>query len=433
MKTEELDALIKSVKELTDAAMKAGEDRAKQQEAQLEAKLAAILANHPGHNAGRKIQFADGGEEGDIIGEMKPELKTLLDRSYLMSKILRKPVQGLKSFERWSRQAGDLKKALDTLTSTEGGAWVPTGFSDQLIEKIVLELKVGALFETLVMPTNPYVIPIELADISSSISAENTADSGQTNVDIQSGASLTGGVTLTAKAHVTEMLMSKEVQEDSIIPIMPLVERRLVRALSRGREDFMVNGDTSGTHMDTDTTGTTNRRKAFQGLRAAGYLNGYTTDLSTLTFANALAQRAAMGVYGVAPAQLAYVTSMRGYIKLLTSGDEVITLEKYGPNATILTGELAKWGGIPVIVSEFFRQDLASTGIYGAAQTKSGIILVHRGSQLVGVRRDVETQVLVEKYAEARQDALLVTERVAFHETFPTASNHTLDYGINVG
>jgi hypothetical protein len=64
--------------------------------------------------------------------------------------------------------------------------------------------------------------------------------------------------------------------------------------------------------------------------------------------------RKKMGKYGVDPNELAHILSINEYIDLL-SDTAVFTLEKYGPNATILTGELAKVDNVPVIVSEAVR------------------------------------------------------------------------------
>ena len=139
-----------------------------------------------------------------------------------------------------------------------------------------------------------------------------------------------------------------------------------------------------------------------------------------------------MGKYGVNPANLAIITGIKGYINLLNL-KEVTTVDKYGAGATVLAGELAKVDGIPVIVSEWVREDLTAAGIYGSGQTKTVLHFVYRDAYAVGVRRESSIQLLVEKYADSDQDALITRERVTFAPIHPIASNKTTYMGYNIG
>ena len=68
---------------------------------------------------------------------------------------------------------------------------------------------------------------------------------------------------------------------------------------------------------------------------------------------------------------------------------------------TLNSGELGRFDGSPVIVSEFIPQDLNATGIYdGATETKTVIMLVsknafwraYKGSMLAEQGRDIDVQ-----------------------------------------
>ena len=61
--------------------------------------------------------------------------------------------------------------------------------------------------------------------------------------------------------------------------------------------------------------------------------------------------RGKLGKYGVRPSECVYITDIRTYLKSLTIAN-FRTLDKLGPQATVLTGQLGAVEGIPVLVSE---------------------------------------------------------------------------------
>jgi hypothetical protein len=75
--------------------------------------------------------------------------------------------------------------------------------------------------------------------------------------------------------------------------------------------------------------------------------------------------------------------------------DDVRTIEQYGGQATVLSGELAKYEGMPVIVSEYCREDLAATGknTLAGPNTFGSVILVNRKRWFVGLRRAIQVKV----------------------------------------
>jgi hypothetical protein len=98
----------------------------------------------------------------------------------------------------------------------------------------------------------------------------------------------------------------------------------------------------------------------------------------------------------------------------------VITLEKYGPNATIVTGELGRVDG----TRSSSRSTSARTSTRPACSTTSRrpaprCVTVYNAGFIVGERRGLTIQVLRELYAEYDQDAILAN--VA--ELAPTTDN----------
>lgn len=323
-------------------------------------------------------------------------------------------------------------RAIDTATTAEGTEWVPRDLSSALIERVNLDLMVAALFPQVVMPTQPFDIPAKSVSRQRlGKAAEQTADTGQTGFKIVTPG--TRKVTLTAVKFAGEALTSKEAEEDAIVAILPFLQEELLEYLGADIEDALVNGDTTGTHMDSDTTSSDDPRKVWNGLRklalTAAKTDGANADLTT---AMLLVNRKKMGKYGTRTGPLAHIVSMAGYVALLAD-TSVQTLDKYGVAATILTGELGKAHGVPIVVSEYVRQDMNATGVYdGTTTNRSAALTVNKNSYVMGERRGMTVQVLRELYAEYDQDAIIATVRKAFAARFTAATEATVAETYNV-
>lgn len=320
-------------------------------------------------------------------------------------------------------------RALDSTTAAAGDEWVPTTLSSQVIERINLPLRVAGLFPTITMPSNPYDIPgLGVARVRGGKATEQTADTGQTAFKkITPG---TRKITLTAGKFASTMLVSKEAQEDSLIPVLPFMQQEMVDFLTADIEDCILNGDGSGGHQDSDVTDADDPRRVFDGLRLMGLAQAGTrsdvSSASALTVAHLRAARAKMGKYGLDLGNLASVVGITSYFDLLDD-TSVVTIDKFGQGATILTGQLGSVDGVPIIVSEYVRNNLNASGVYdGATTTETFAVVVHRQGFLNGVRREMTMQWLREAYAEYDQDALVVTHRRAFEERFPLATETPL-------
>jgi len=105
---------------------------------------------------------------------------------------------------------------------------------------------------------------------------------------------------------------------------------------------------------------------------------------------------------GHEPADLVCFLSQAQYYSLVTDSD-VTTVDKYGDNATILTGELGKLWGIPLIVSDAFE---------AAAAAKAVGILVNPSNYLIGNHRGLTIEMATDVVAQQR--AIVATRRFGF-------------------
>jgi len=323
-----------------------------------------------------------------------------------------------------SRDA-DLRKALKAMDTSNNSSWVPTLFSGAFIDDIRLQLKVAGLFARITIPmgTGSFDVPTQGARQEAYLIGASTAD---TSTKIQARTMGSTKITFTPIKHALRMLFSDEMTEDSAVAIMPLVQSELAAALANAEEIACINGATATTHFDSNVTDANDIRKSWDGLRAACGTKASTTapdgNANKAATANLWKTddmnevRKEMGKYGVNPNDLAWITSINGYINMLTIA-EVQTIDKYGASATILSGELAKHNGIPIIVSEHVSAGLGATGnIDGTSTTKTIGLLANRnsfwfadkGTPRSDSERDIDTQ----------QTRVVVSRRLHFKELY---------------
>jgi HK97 family phage major capsid protein len=377
----------------------------------------------------RKGEYSLESETGRFERPRFPvELQSRADDIYLASKLLRRDPRNLKMWSEFAQEASALRKAMDTATSEEGLEWIPTGFSSELIRKVKLALKVAALSGRIAMPTNPFKLPIDGADAVAYLTSEATSDTAS---KITASTPGTNNVTFDAVKLACRVLVSTELEEDSLVAILPLLRDKIVQALAEAQESATVNGDTAGTHMDSDVTASSDVRKAWDGYRKLA-LSAAKIDCSTFDITSLRAIRSAMGKYGVNPANLAWVAGISVFNQMLGL-DEVMTVDKYGQGATILTGELAKLDGIPIIVSEFIRENLNAGGVYDGVTTDRTVLpLVYRPAFLYGDRRNITLKVSQELYMESDQDVAIATQRLDFQPVQDAASEPIVGLGYDI-
>lgn len=85
--------------------------------------------------------------------------------------------------------------------------------------------------------------------------------------------------------------------------------------------------------------------------------------------------------------------------------------------------EVGRIDGVPIVVSDYVREDLNATGVYDGTTTNRAVALtVNRGGFVVGQRRSVTITTSDELFAEADQRAIIATLRLAFATTQPAGS-----------
>jgi len=268
----------------------------------------------------------------------------------------------------WHRAYAEL---LDTAESGGGTEWVPTMFSSQFVQLYRLRGDVQNLFRRFPMTSKTWELPRVSAAATASQIAETTAKhTAQIPSTPAPSSGTTTKVTFTAWKMGLFMAMSGEWIEDSSVDSLMYAREEIAQAYADGEEKSLVNGDTAGTHMDTDTNAgaSTLVEKQVLGLRAKALDDSKTVDAggNDLTDDDLITCRGVIGKYGVRPSEIAYLVSPMGHTDLLKDTD-LKTMYAIGALASSVRGAVTSVGGVPVMVSEHVREDVNNTGVNGAS------------------------------------------------------------------
>ena len=329
-----------------------------------------------------------------------------------------------------------LKAAMDSVTTGKGDEIVPSGMSVRLWEDVHEETKVAGLFNRIDMPTNPFDIPLHLGDVNWYPGTENTA--------VTESTPKTSKQTLTAYELVAEVPWSLTLEEDAVFAVLPEVRRTLVRNAAEVIDDVLLNADTTGANginadeatITSSTAGKAQYLIGFDGLLHLPLVDNSGQSKAVgggITAAAYLDLLKKLGKYGVNARDTVFITDVATFVSSLGIST-VETVDKLGPQATILTGQLATVYGHPLIVSGQMRlADADGKVTDGGNDTDRGRVLCVNTSQWrVGFRRDL--MIDTERDIQRRQNVMVVSMRLAFAERTGERSSAThtaLAYNIS--
>ena len=337
----------------------------------------------------------------------------------------------------------DLKAALKALTATGSGTGdelVPTDMAAQLWDDIFLASKVVAAMAVIEPPTDPYDVPLGLGDVTWRKGTENTATTASDPATAKS--------TMTFTELVTEQNWSYSLQEDAVVAMAPEIRRRL--AISGGEivDDFALNADATNSATgninldDADPADDSYYLSAGQdGIRHqwlvdadSGSWLGVDAGGDALADADVLGMLVKMGKYAVNPEQCIIVCDASTYLKGFLNLDGVLTIDKFGPAAVLLTGQLAAYRGIPLIVSASHPLGEADGKVSDTASsnTLGSMSCFNRLMWYAGFKRRIMIE--VDRDIQKRQYLMVTSlrEAVAAHGTRASATHTAGAYNILV-
>jgi HK97 family phage major capsid protein len=289
------------------------------------------------------------------------------EKAVLLSKIMGKSIESTK-------YGRDLVE--------KAGAHVPNAtweleVSRNMENEIRRRLVIVPNFRALDMATNVMKIPVNpeagLATWVANTSFGTTASPGAAQTHQLKE------ITLSAYKLATMEYLAYEEEEDALLVLLPIIRDAMIRRVARGMDKAYL--------YDANSP--------FTGVAAYDTTSVATvTNTGTVTTADLRKLRKDLGAWGLEPSDLRYIVSTETYFDLME--DTVFqTMDKVGPAATVLTGQVGQIGGTPVLVSDAFA---TRTGGTSSSNTNIGAICVAPANFLAGNQRGLrfDTQDLVE-------------------------------------
>jgi len=249
-----------------------------------------------------------------------------------------------------------------------------------------------------------------------------------------------GQAQITAKGLSTRYILDEELIEDSAVLLLPAMQRMIAKDMRDAVEDALINGDSAATHQDAIASwnirerwgasglgGSNDHRRLWTGLRAAAYDKSTTLDINSFDAAKMLELISKLGEYAASDKVL--IVSPEALYENLLGLEQVITLDKFGPQASILTGQIGSIFGMPIVVSRFMSDDLATTGLYTGTGATTGMLCVSRDSWNIFARRGIQIQ--QEQDIKSGAFNMVATERLTF-DSLDASDVKNVAFGFNL-
>lgn len=290
-----------------------------------------------------------------------------------------------------------------------------SNFSTNIYEEMEQQLVIAPMFDRIQVDAKTFRVPVAnedtddfVAQFASGTYATGVGDS--TNVPTSNQQAISS-VDFTPHKFMVTTHLAKDEEEDTILPLIDFLRRAATRRLSRSLDKAILRGSGALTGFTANPATTATYASVIKGLVtmtnqvATDGLTVRTADGSTkASAANIASARAKMGKYGLQLGNhLVYLTTIEGYNELVTTSD-FRTVDKFGPNATYLTGSVGAIYGIPVVITEFLDNVGSNSADIGA--------LVYKPGWMIAERRGIE----IESEYEPRQQvtAMYMSTRLDF-------------------
>lgn len=324
--------------------------------------------------------------------------------------------------------------AMDTAESGYGQQLIGAQYVGELWEAARRESRIFSLIESFEMTDPTTYIPVEVDIPELLFVTESTANNASNYDTVKTGSQR---VQVDAKKFLIHQMWSGEMEEDSIIPFIPFLRRQAAASIAHYSDSLVLNGDTTNAatgniNLDDADPANTKHYLAFDGIRHAALVDNTANDNDaaggvTLSQLHMLrgdmidTTRLVDWGHPADPNDLVYVSDPETADRIALL-DEVLTVDKYGPQATVLTGEVLKIGRHPHVVSMAMSKTEADGKVSttGANNTKGQVASFNRRGFKTGWRRRVMVE--TERLPATDQTRLVYSLRMGFGRFTPTGA-----------
>lgn len=301
-----------------------------------------------------------------------------------------------------------IKKAIGinvekALVSSEEGDFIPKEYASEFINLVREKNWCRQLFTAITMTSPTIYIPKVTGDASVYyMSTEAVAPT-----ESKPTFSAAGSVKLEAKKLMGYIQVSNESDDDAKIAMMPIIKNSFAEAIAKAEEEAMVVGKYVVFAAASD------RRNAFDGLLKLAKDATQTVAYGVSLIATIEAARRKLGVHGRDVKSL--VLMVNPYTaSALRQIEQVLTIDKYGQQATILSGEVGKIMGITIVENSYIPLDNTDENkLYVPINANKGVaLLVNKGYPVIGDRRQVKFD--QDKVVSTDSVEIAISERIGF-------------------
>jgi len=305
-----------------------------------------------------------------------------------------------------------------------------SNFSQNIYTEMEQQLVVAPMFNRMAVDAKTFRVPVadedtdgDVAMFASGTFATGIADATRVPTSNQNSIS---SVDFTPHKFMATTHLAKDEEEDTVLPLLDFLRAAATRRLARAIDKSILRGTGALTGFTAQPTNTISAGTGYASV-IEGITNltgdvgaGLTVDTGSANDkadpSDIAAARTKLGKYGLQLGNdLVYITSIEGYNNLVTTSD-FQTVDKFGPNATYLTGSVGAVYGIPIAISEFMDN-------VGTENNDIGVLLYKPGF-MIAERRGIE----IESEYEPRQQvtAMYMSTRIDF-KALTTNSSAALD------
>ena len=325
-------------------------------------------------------------------------------------------------------------RAMDSAESGYGSQLIGAQYVGSLWDSARKEARIAGLLDVIEMTDPVAYVPVAADLPELYFVSESTASNSSNYTTTKTGSNR---VTLTAKKFAIHQMWSGEMEEDAILPFIPFLQQQLAVALAHYTDSLVLNGDTTNAatgniNLDDADPADTKHYLAFDGIRHAGIVDNTANKYDAagaITLAMLKASKGRMldttylNAWGhpTDASDLIYVADMET-ADALALLDSVLTVDKYGQQATVLSGELAKVLGHPLIASMAMSKTEADGKLSttGGNNVKGQVVAFNRRAFKLGTRRRIKLE--TERLIGSDQTRLVASMRLALGRYSPTGA-----------
>ncbi|OQB25743.1 MAG: hypothetical protein BWY10_02431 [Chloroflexi bacterium ADurb.Bin180] len=336
---------------------------------------------------------------------------------------------------------GKHTRAMDTAESGYGSQLIGAQYVGSLWEAARKAAVVFPLFNTFEMNAPTAYLPVEVDMPEMLLLSESTANNSSNFTSSKTGSNR---VSVTASKFGIHQMWSGEMEEDAILPYIPFLRGQAQKSLAHYSDSLLLNGDTTNSSSNINAYGAdpadTKHFLAFDGLIHAAQVDNTGNRASSagavcsweaaLNLRKLMLDRTYLHNWGQPedPDDLFYVADPECALKMATGIDELVTVDKYGPQAVVLNGEIAKLGRHRLLQS--IAIELSDTSGYnnttGGSNLYGRLLAVNRRGGVVGWRRQMKIE--TERIPATDQNRIVYTMRMGFGRFYPAAAASGIEW-----